>query len=385
VIYFELKKNQKEETSMAEMDDMAIAIATEISKDLYKRLTKETLKEYESIIYELDELEGDYIAEYDRREREGGKYEPRVPDPSDPRTGIYGKEYAATGFYSAGSKYKEREDFDQAIANFGKAKELRPRHICAYFEKAKCHFAKKEYWYAICEMWNAINLNPVLIAEKDEDSRAVLRLLTPESIAVMEKLLVDSLYYRGAASWYYEDYDDALQDYNEVIRRDPAYIHAYHARLMVLMKFRDYEKALLDCEKLLAEHHDELYAIQCRGIAYNSLDRIDEAIADFDLALSRDPELALVYTGRSSCYYKKKDYQKAVSNADEAIKRGYGEAYFHRGIAYSALGEYDKAIADFDEALRFDDEDELAEYQREKAIKLKAEAQGKPIEQSAKN
>jgi tetratricopeptide (TPR) repeat protein len=371
---------------MVQLDDMAIAKATEIDKELYKCLTKETLQEYSVVIYELEELEGNYIEEYEKKEREGGikvndfyrNYlnETEVPlHAFDLRTGVYGADYTAAGFYSAGIKYMDMKNYDQAIVNFDKAKKIWPRHIGAYLEKAKCHYVKEEYWYAVCEAWNAVILNPLKIAERDEKSRAVLELLTPDTIAAFEKFLADSLYFRGVSFWNIKDYDEALVDYNEVIKHDPARMAAYHARLMVLMEFRDYENALLDCEKLLAEHYHELYAIQCRGIAYNNLEKLDEAMADFNTSLSMNPDEAIMYAHRANCYYKKKEYRQAIPDASEAIRRGYTEAFFDRGIAYSALGEYDKAIADFDEIIRLDSENDFAVYQREKAVTLKAQSQ----------
>jgi tetratricopeptide (TPR) repeat protein len=88
------------------------------------------------------------------------------------------------------------------------------------------------------------------------------------------------------------------------------------------------------------------------------LEKYDEAIADFTAVMAIDPEQSSAYVNRSNCYFNKKEYQKALADAEEAIRCGDNDAYYESGRAYTELGEYEKAIADFDKALLYYDTDD---------------------------
>lgn len=67
-------------------------------------------------------------------------------------------------------------------------------------------------------------------------------------------------------------------------------------------------------------------------------------------------EHALAYFARGDAYLAKEEYDKAISDLDEATKLGLIRAgiYSRRGSARSAKGQRDLAIADFNEAIRLD-------------------------------
>ena len=64
------------------------------------------------------------------------------------------------------------------------------------------------------------------------------------------------------------------------------------------------------------------------------------------------------YHGRADSYYKKGEYDQAISDLDEVIRLILEDAtaYNSRGFCRCQKGNYDKAIADYDEAIRLDPE-----------------------------
>jgi tetratricopeptide (TPR) repeat protein len=83
----------------------------------------------------------------------------------------------------------------------------------------------------------------------------------------------------------------------------------------------------------------------------------DTAIADYNEAIRLNPGSAgVAYQGRGRAWRDKKDYDKAIADCNEAIRLdpGYAHAYNGRGNAWSAKKDYDKAIADYNEAIRLD-------------------------------
>ncbi len=87
-----------------------------------------------------------------------------------------------------------------------------------------------------------------------------------------------------------------------------------------------------------------------------------KAIADFSEALRlydpRDSKLiAQAYCNRGKCWIYTANYDKAISDFDEAITLDPSTAalaYSDRGQAWAAKGDGDKAIASFNEAIRLD-------------------------------
>jgi tetratricopeptide (TPR) repeat protein len=82
----------------------------------------------------------------------------------------------------------------------------------------------------------------------------------------------------------------------------------------------------------------------------------DKAISDFNEAIRLDPNYARAYNNRGIVYGDKKEYDKAISDFNEAIRLDPNSAmaYDNRGNAYHDKKEYDKAISDLNEAIRLD-------------------------------
>ena len=70
-------------------------------------------------------------------------------------------------------------------------------------------------------------------------------------------------------------------------------------------------------------------------------------------ALGENSALYQYYDKRGLAYVRKGDYDRAIADFDESVRRHPGpEEYSFRGYAYDAKGDYDRAIQDFDEAIR---------------------------------
>lgn len=103
-------------------------------------------------------------------------------------------------------------------------------------------------------------------------------------------------------------------------------------------------------------------------------DKFEEAIADYDKALYRNPGDAFIYYSRGIAKAGWKKYDAAITDYDEAIRLNPDEAsaYYQRGLAKIQLEQYDAAIADYDEAIRLNPNDEFIYNQRE-LVKTKQE------------
>ncbi len=65
-----------------------------------------------------------------------------------------------------------------------------------------------------------------------------------------------------------------------------------------------------------------------------------------------NPEDATAYNNRGNVYADLKDYQKAISDYNEAIRLNpeYADAYYNRGVAYNLQGNSRSALESFRKA-----------------------------------
>ena len=152
-------------------------------------LTKELLMSYSQCPLKLEKLEGSFIEDYGKVDKEIDLEQSEwarndlltsfKPLPGiDPRTGAYGHDFASIGFSCAGEAYLMIGEHDKAIANYSKAIELNPRNIVALYGRGMARYSKGEYQQAALEdLWDAIDLNPIKLAEKNKQTRAVVAML----------------------------------------------------------------------------------------------------------------------------------------------------------------------------------------------------------------
>jgi tetratricopeptide (TPR) repeat protein len=68
----------------------------------------------------------------------------------------------------------------------------------------------------------------------------------------------------------------------------------------------------------------------------------------FSKAIEISPQFAKAYKDRGFAYYKKGQYDQAISDYGKAIEihPKFADAYFNRAVAYYSKGEYEKAWGD---------------------------------------
>jgi tetratricopeptide (TPR) repeat protein len=128
---------------------------------------------------------------------------------------------------------------------------------------------------------------------------------------------------RGGAYIRKREYDLAIQDLDQAIRRDPKSATSFYAR----------------------------------GGVYNVQGQFDRAIQDFDQAIRLKPDLAPVFFAatlheRGLAYAGKGKYDRALQNYDQAIRLypNLAQAFYDRGAALRALGQPARAEEDFAKA-----------------------------------
>ena len=104
--------------------------------------------------------------------------------------------------------------------------------------------------------------------------------------------------------------------------------------------FEGFARSTASCDAALRKggltQRDETATYVNRGVIYNRMGEPDAAIADFDIALSRDRTLGEAMINRGNSLYLKGDYDGAVSEYERALSAGTSKAHvawFNIGLA----------------------------------------------------
>jgi tetratricopeptide (TPR) repeat protein len=141
------------------------------------------------------------------------------------------------------------------------------------------------------------------------------------------------------------DFDRSLSSYNHALALNPDLIDAYNDRGALYQNAGRYSEALADYEKALALDPEHRLANSNKAAVLHKLGRLAEAEAAFDKAIA-DPAFAWTYVERGSLFESLEKYDQALSDYDQAIslEPNYKLAYANKGYRLRELGRYAEAL-----------------------------------------
>ena len=95
---------------------------------------------------------------------------------------------------------------------------------------------------------------------------------------------------------------------------------------------------------------------KCRGVEYQYLGQLDNAIKDFTKAININDSIPGFYVMRAEVYKMKGLFDDAIEDYNEAIylDSKFEYAYAARGFAFWDIGNYDAALDDFTQCIKID-------------------------------
>ena len=164
---------------------------------------------------------------------------------------------------------------------------------------------------------------------------------------------------RGSARAASGDYERALEDYSRAVDRkgsipDSTLFVVYYNRANTYVNLNKFEEAIADYDEAISLKPDWAGVFNNRGNSKDALGRHDQAIADYNEAIRLNPDYAEAYLNRGLAKAELQQYDEAIADLDHAIhlKPDWAEAYRNRGAARGALERYADAITDFDLTIR---------------------------------
>ncbi|MDB9539883.1 tetratricopeptide repeat protein [Anabaenopsis arnoldii] len=134
---------------------------------------------------------------------------------------------------------------------------------------------------------------------------------------------------------------------------------------------QDYHQAIIDCNQVINLAPDNREAYLLRGLAHYRQGDDPAAIADYNRAIALEPvdfrayyNRGLARTGEGKYSQAIADYNLALTQIPSSTSLLLAEIYNDRGLAYLLLQNYPAAILDFNRAIRLNDQDHRAYFNR---------------------
>jgi tetratricopeptide (TPR) repeat protein len=143
-------------------------------------------------------------------------------------------------------------------------------------------------------------------------------------------------------------------------------------RGMVYALMMQYEEALADLNHAIERNPDYLRAIAVRGEVYRLMTRYSEALVDFQRAIELDPNYTPAIAGRGETYRLMERYEDALADFNLTIERDPSDtwAIARRGEIYRLMSRHEEALADFALAIERDPDDTYAIARRGETCRL---------------
>jgi protein O-mannosyl-transferase len=163
--------------------------------------------------------------------------------------------------------------------------------------------------------------------------------------------------------------------WTDVIQKFPHAAVAYNNRGFYYYENNKNEEALQDYNTALSilPAYADVYIN--RGLLFDKLGMIRESYVEYNRAVVLDPGNAKSWSNRGISRAKMNDYQGAVQDFSKSIsiQPMYAEAYSNRGGTYIRLQEYDRGIEDLKQAIRLKPQFPGAVYNLGMAYRAKGE------------
>ena len=198
-------------------------------------------------------------------------------------------------------------------------------------------------------------------AAADDNATCYSKTADPDAgIAACDRLVkagkpgdrVSARQWRGAFYMQKKDWDRALADFDEVLRREPKNASAYNRRGVVYLEKLAWDKAIADFDQAIRYNPKSEHNYNNRGLALLSKGETERAIADFNQTLAINPQAGPALNNRALAYGQRGQHDRAIADYDEALRLNpkYYEAALNRAIAYREKGDFDRALTEFEHA-----------------------------------
>ena len=255
-------------------------------------------------------------------------------------------QYPEVNFYQ-GLSYFGLNQFDQAIKAFNKEIEANPKYRRARYYEALA-------FQSLNRNADALQQYEILVKEDPSDSRVLYQLIrfhkaaTLKAINLLGNLDPDSEFMLVLKAEGYADqgkYPEAIQDYKQVLQKNPRFPGVHFALGEVYWKKVDYPAAEKELRLALVEDPNHPLANYYLGDILLKSQKADDAVPLLEIAVAANPQLPQAYFQLGKCYVAQGKLQEALKVLLKAAELDSSDKATHYQLAqlYAQLKQPDKS------------------------------------------
>lgn len=126
-----------------------------------------------------------------------------------------------------------------------------------------------------------------------------------------------------------------------------------------------YEDSLI-CINAILRTTEDYFALNNRGIILQSLERLEESLESFNMAIKLDPHLEIAYKGKCDTLRFMGKFKEGIKCCDKSLEINpeYYKGHISKGNILADLKKFDDALACFDRAIKIDPKNTGAFYNK---------------------
>ncbi|WP_017652628.1 tetratricopeptide repeat protein [Fortiea contorta] len=245
----------------------------------------------------------------------------------------------ATELYKQGNTFFDLQRYQDALAVYEKAVNIRPDYAEGWYAQGKTLYELKKYSAALTAYDKAIQIQPEYTAAWSG---------------------------RGLSLKNLQRYQEAIASLDKALQLKNNSPEVWNAKGQALSNLNQYENAIKSYDKAIDLQSDYQEAFYNKGLALHQLGRYDEAIAAYDQAIKFKSDDEQAWYNRGNALVNLQRYEDAFSAYDQAVKykQNYHQAWLSRGNMLINLRRYPEAIASFDQVIKYNPNNYQTWYSR---------------------
>lgn len=279
----------------------------------------------------------------------------------------------STELYKQANTLYELQRYQDALARYEKAVNIRPEYAQAWNGQAKTLYELKEYKEALAAYDKAIQLEPDYLPAWSGRGFTLNKLQRyQEAIASFDKALQlenqdpEVWNAKGEALTKLNEYDQALKSYDKAIEFNKEYYEAWYNKALLLQNLKRYDEAMTAYDKVLELKQDYERAWYNRGNVLVNLQRYQDAIAAYDKAVQYKPTFYQAWLSKGNVLINLQRYPEAIESFEQVIKynRKNYQAWYGRGWSLHQIKRYEEAVTSYNQAIELNRKNYQVWYNR---------------------
>uniref|UniRef100_A0A8C3YDX3 Tetratricopeptide repeat domain 6 n=1 Tax=Catagonus wagneri TaxID=51154 RepID=A0A8C3YDX3_9CETA len=261
-------------------------------------------------------------------------------------------------FINRGLIYTQLGQFSFALEDFKQAALISKTNVSLCQATAMCYHRNKEFEEAVDFFTWALKIDPCFLDAYTGRGNSYMEYGHAEAIKQAQKdflkaLHVNPMYAKARICLGYNlqaqgKFQKAWNHFTIVIEVDPKSYLAYEGRAVVCLQMGDYFAAIQDINAAIKINTTAEFLTN-RGVIYEFMGQQQNAMRDYQAAISLNPVYSLAYFNAGNIYFHHRQFSQASDYFSKALKFDPKNecATMNRAIANTVLKKYEEAKEDF--------------------------------------